>query len=123
MTAIGLTRRKKRRKLQNHLASTKGLYDNDVFVENNSISLVNAWENGDVVPESDFSDHSNIDVNSGKSERESGINGSDFDPLSESDGEYYVEENVEVTDIFYDCKFQDDSDVFLNCAGNVVVPC
>ncbi|KAK4037681.1 hypothetical protein OUZ56_029712 [Daphnia magna] len=50
----------------------------------------------DVVPESDFSDHSNIDVNSGKSERESGINGSDFDPLSESDGEFYVQENVEV---------------------------
>jgi hypothetical protein len=44
----------------------------------------------------------------------------DLDPLSESDDELYVEDKLEVPDIFYDCEFQDDSEVFFTVKKNRV---
>ena len=112
MTSIDQTRRQKRRKLQTHLAATAGLYDDDLYVESNSNYLGNVLQNANVVPESDFSDHLNIDVHSGEPEQNSETYDSDLDPLSESDDELYVEDKLEVPTIFFYCEFQDDSEVF-----------
>nr|CAH0111067.1 unnamed protein product [Daphnia galeata] len=120
MTSIGLTRRQKRRKLQTHLAATAGLYDDDLYAESNSNYLGNVLQNANVVPESDFSDHLNNDVYSAEPEQNSEIYDSDLDPLSESDDELYVEDKLEVPDIFYDCEFQDDSENFFIVKKNRV---
>ncbi len=101
MTSIDQTRRQKRKKLQTHLAATAGLYDDDLYVESNSNYLGNVLQNANVVPESDFSDHLNNDVHSAEPEQNSETYDSDLDPLNESDDELYVEDKLEVPNIFF----------------------
>ena len=123
MFSIGLTSRQKRRKLQTHLAATAGLYDDDLYVESNSNYLGNVLQNANVVPESDFSDHLNNDVHSAEPEKNSEIYYSDLDPLSESEDKLDVEDKLEVPDIFSDCEFQDDSEVFFYCEEEPSLDC
>ena len=48
---------------------------------------------------------------------------SDLDPLSEGDDALYVEDKLEVPDIFHDCEFQDDSEVYFYCEEEPSLDC